>query len=331
MNRHLKIFLMSFSIVILLVGCGKKGEEQSPVQELGNQKRLPIIDIHMHTFQWDVLGNPPPPNQVTGVVPSARTDKEALEAYLAEMERYNIVKAVGFAQLDMVKMWTAASPERIIGGIQFPNFQYSGNPTAVNEWPDIGILRTEYESGNLSVMGEITAQYSGVAANDPRLEPYFALAEELDIPVCIHCALGPPGSPYGSHPNLRAALGNPLLLEDVLIRHPKLRIYIAHAGHPYLEETKAIMWLYPNVYADISVLNWLFPREDFYDYLQSLIRSGLGKRLMYGSDQMIWPDAVGMSIDSIESADFLTEEQKRDIFYNNAARFLGLNENTLNQ
>ena len=47
---------------------------------------------------------------------------------------------------------------------------------------------------------------------------------------------------------------------------------------------------------------------------------------MFGSDQMIWPDAVGMAIEGVESADFLTKEQKRDIFYNNAVRFLRLDE-----
>ena len=47
---------------------------------------------------------------------------------------------------------------------------------------------------------------------------------------------------------------------------------------------------------------------------------------MYGSDQMIWPEAIAKSIDAIESADVLTPEQKRDIFYNNAARFLRLSE-----
>lgn len=321
MNHNLKIFLLCFSIVLLIVGCGKK-EEPSTIQEISSQERLPIIDMHMHTFQWNRYGDPPPSNPVSGVVPAARTDKEAIDAYLANMERYNIVKAVGFAQLDMVKMWTSAAPERILGGIQFPENSIPESPTSVIEWPDLNLLRAEYESGNLAVMGEITAQYAGIAANDPRLEPYFALAEELDIPVCIHSSLGNPGAPYGTDPELRAALGNPLLLEEVLVRHPKLRIYIAHAGCPYLEETKAIMWLYPNVYADISVLNWILPREEFYDYLRSLIRFGLGKRLMYGSDQMIWPDAVGISIEAIESADFLTEEQKRDIFYNNAVRFL---------
>ncbi len=41
---------------------------------------------------------------------------------------------------------------------------------------------------------------------------------------------------------------------------------------------------------------------------------------------MIWPETIRLAIETIESADFLTDEQKRDIFYNNAARFLRLDE-----
>ncbi|OGD25906.1 MAG: hypothetical protein A2Y56_11765 [Candidatus Aminicenantes bacterium RBG_13_63_10] len=45
---------------------------------------------------------------------------------------------------------------------------------------------------------------------------------------------------------------------------------------------------------------------------------------MFGSDQMDWPDAIGLAVETIEKADFLSTAQKRDIFYNNAARFLRL-------
>jgi hypothetical protein len=69
-----------------------------------------------------------------------------------------------------------------------------------------------------------------VAPNDPKLEPYFALAEELDIPVCLHTGFGPPMSPYMGDPNFRMRHGNPLLLEDVLVKHPRLRIYIAQVN-----------------------------------------------------------------------------------------------------
>ena len=36
---------------------------------------------------------------------------------------------------------------------------------------------------------------------------------------------------------------------------------------------------------------------------------------MFGSDQMVWPEAIGMAVEAINSADFLTSEQKADIFY----------------
>jgi hypothetical protein len=37
--------------------------------------------------------------------------------------------------------------------------------------------------------------------------------------------------------------------------------------------------------------------QEFHEYLRALIRSGFGKRLMFGSDQMIWPEAVGLAVE----------------------------------
>lgn len=45
---------------------------------------------------------------------------------------------------------------------------------------------------------------------------------------------------------------------------------------------------------------------------------------MFGSDQMIWPGVIEASVRAIEDAPFLDDQQKRNIFYNNAARFLRL-------
>jgi predicted TIM-barrel fold metal-dependent hydrolase len=88
----------------------------------------------------------------------------------------------------------------------------------------------------------------------------------------------------------------------------------------------ALMYRYPQVYVDLSTISWIIPRNVFYGYLKGLINAGLEKRLMFGSDQMAWPETIGLAIEAIESAGFLTEEQKRDIFYNNAVRFLRLEE-----
>jgi predicted TIM-barrel fold metal-dependent hydrolase len=50
---------------------------------------------------------------------------------------------------------------------------------------------------------------------------------------------------------------------------------------------------------------------------------------MYGSDQMIWPEVIGETIEAIQDAEFLTESQKRDILYNNAAIFFRLSDATI--
>ena len=319
MKKFIHIFLASFFITFI-VSCANKKTFKPNLQ---NTKSYPIIDIHMHAFQWNKYGDPPPPNLITGKRPTARSNNEAIESYIAEMDRYNIVLAVGSGQLEMVKEMKAHVLNRFIGGIEFPKYTSPVNKR-MEKWPSLNALRILYESGQLKIMGEITAQYAGVAPNDPKLEPYFALAEELDIPVCLHTGFGPPMSPYMGDPNFRMRHGNPLLLEDVLVKHSRLRIYIAHGGYPNLSETIALMLMYRQVYMDISAINWLLTREEFHAYLQRLMQARLGKRIMFGTDQMIWPDAVGMSVDAIESATFLTEAQKRDIFFENAARFLRL-------
>jgi len=89
-----------------------------------------------------------------------------------------------------------------------------------------------------------------------------------------------------------------------------------HAGYPFFEDTIALMGVYPNVYADLSRINWSIPRPAFHDYLKRLIDAGLESRLMFGS----------LAVEGIESAVFLMEQQREDIFYNNAARFLRLEQ-----
>jgi len=236
-----------------------------------------------------------------------------MEATLAEMRRYNITLAVTSGPLEVLYLWKSKEPERIIGGVYFDE---------VTSLPDVEQLRQQFMSGRLGVLGELVAQHVGLSLNDSLFDPYLTLAEELNIPVGVHTGLGPAETPYTCCPKFRVTYGNPILLEEVLVKHPKLRLYLMHGGWPYLEETKAIMSVYPQVYADLATINWIIPREEFHEYLKDLIRAGFGKRLMFGSDQMVWPEAIGMAIEGIESAKFLSKEEKRDIFYNNAARFL---------
>jgi predicted TIM-barrel fold metal-dependent hydrolase len=84
-------------------------------------------------------------------------------------------------------------------------------------------------------MGEISNQYVGIGPEDERMEPWWALAEEMNIPVQIHMGGGPPGT-ISFSPAYRVGLGNPLLLEPVLARHPNLRISVQHMADGFSEE-----------------------------------------------------------------------------------------------
>jgi predicted TIM-barrel fold metal-dependent hydrolase len=280
-----------------------------------SQERQPIIDMHMHIgAPLDLPAGAPAPclpqpciRQGHASANSADNLKKTLEV----MDRYNIVK--GFlSDLDTgdLREWAKAAPGRFIIS------PFILDPSKA---PSPDDLRKELAAKRLAGIGEIGSQLIGIAPNDPRLAPYFALAEEFDVPVLIHTeGIGPPLHSF------RSAAGSPLLLEEVLVRHPKLRIFVENSGFPYLDEMIAMMYQYPQLYGDLSTMTWIIPRSAFYDYLQRLIKAGLGKRLMFGSDQMSWPEMIGKGIEAIEDADFLTNDQKRDILYNNAVRFLKL-------
>jgi predicted TIM-barrel fold metal-dependent hydrolase len=161
------------------------------------------------------------------------------------------------------------------------------------------------------------------------MEGIWRLAEELDIPMALHMGTGPRNAAYSGFPNYRADNGRPLLLENILVKHPKVRVYIMHAGWPFLDEIIALLYYHPQVYVDTGIIDWGIPIRDFHYYLKRIVDAGYGNRTMFGSDQMLWPRSIPTAIESIEKADFLTEQQKRNILYNNAARFLRLSQETI--
>ncbi|SHL57564.1 Amidohydrolase [Roseovarius marisflavi] len=218
--------------------------------------------------------------------------------------------------------------ERFVGGIEFPRRTlpvYRREST----YPDPDDLRALYASGELGLMGEVTAQYAGLAPTAQDLAPYFALAAEMGVPVSFHTGFGPQMSAQRGDADFRMRLGNPLLLEDVLVRHPDLHLYIAHGGYPYLDDTVALMMQYSQVYVDISAIDWLLTRDEFHRYLRRLVDARLGARIPFGTDQMIWPDTVARAIEAVESAAFLSEHQKHAIFFRNAAEFFDLDADHL--
>lgn len=68
----------------------------------------------------------------------------------------------------------------------------------------------------------------------------------------------------------------------MLVRHPDLRLYVMHAGWPFLDEMIGLLYMHPQVYIDVAVINWVLPRKEFHRYLRRLVEAGFGDRIMYG-------------------------------------------------
>lgn len=301
----------------------------------------PVLDMHLHAFPADAQGPPPlamctpipefpawdPASPYAAVflgmlqdppcddpVWSPETDEALMEETVEVMERNNVYGVLSGTP-ERVARWREAAPGRFLQGLGF-------NVATTAVTPDS--LRRLAEGGRLDVLAEVTNQYSGIAPDDERMEPYWALAEELDIPVGIHIGPGPPGSPYLGFPDYRARLHSPLTLEPVLLRHPGLRVYVMHAGFPMIDELLALLYAHPQVYVEVGVI--VFTRPDFYPFLRRIVEAGHANRVMFGSDQMVWPGVIERAIRRIEEAPFLSDTQKRAILYDNAARFLRLDD-----
>jgi hypothetical protein len=300
-----------------------------------NHKSVPpVIDMHVHANSVSNVGPPSePPLDLPYNDPSndwaktfsewysntkyknpASTDKELMDQTLEIFKKRNIYAMVCGNHLDE---YIKNGGNRIIPGLAF-SINYGGTAQEIKE-----LLST----GKYKVFGEIALQYEGISPGDSVFEPFLKIADEMDIPIAIHIGPGPPGAPYiPGIGKFRAKLNSPLVIEEALIHHPKLRVCIMHAGWPMLDDMLAVLWTYPQVYVDVGLICYAIPRAEFYSYLKRIVEAGFGKRVMYGSDQMNWPNSTETGIDAIEKAPFLSESQKRDILYNNAARFLRLSE-----
>jgi hypothetical protein len=298
----------------------------------------PVIDVHVHAMDESFPGlGPMCPNTSAFAASDPRTQEapfgwvreectpklytsakgEYLKDVVAEMERLNVT-AVVLGDPKSVQKWRDAAPRRVIPGTSFSEGFPPGGRVPLEE------LRKAFTKDGFKVMGEIGLQYEGLSPSDPSVDAYFALAEELDVPVAIHMGTGGSGRANVAMPKFRASMGNPLLLEDLLARHPKLRVQVMHAGYPMIDNMLTLLQASSHVSVDVAGLVWSYPLKEVNRYIERLVDAGFEDRVMFGTDQMAWPRLMAYSISLIQNADYLTPKQKRAILYDNAARFLRL-------
>lgn len=147
----------------------------------------------------------------------------------------------------------------------------------------------------------------GVAPNDRRCYPLYAKCAELGIPVGLQVG-------HSAEP-LPSDIGRPMLVDDVAIDFPNLKINLSHTGWPWTGEFISMLWRHPNVYGDIA---GYFPKTLDAELVRAMDRQ-LRHKVMLGSNGL----SLSRCLQELDELP-LREETKVRIRGENAAEFLGL-------
>jgi len=157
----------------------------------------------------------------------------------------------------------------------------------------------------------------GFAPNDPLAYPLYEVIEELGVPALFHTGQTGIGAGVPGGGGIRLRYSNPMLVDDVAVDFPQLRIILAHPSFPWQDEALAVATHKPYVHIDLS--GWspkYFPPQ-----LVQYANSQLSRKVLFGSDfPLITPDRW---LADFEQAPF-KDEVRPLILKENAARLLGL-------
>lgn len=152
--------------------------------------------------------------------------------------------------------------------------------------------------------------YQHFYPNDNKLFPIYERAQALNIPVMIHT-----GSSV--FPGSLMKYGNPLLLDEIAVFFPKLKIIQSHAGRGFwYDRAFFLAGLHENVYMDVTGL----PPQNLLKYFPDLERNA--DKIVFGSD---WPGIIDIKKNVRAISDLpISEATKEKILGKNAAKLLGI-------
>jgi predicted TIM-barrel fold metal-dependent hydrolase len=147
--------------------------------------------------------------------------------------------------------------------------------------------------------------------------PLYELINHYKLPAIFHTGHSGMGTGMPGGGGIRLRYGQPMLVDEVAVAFPDIKIILAHPGWPWTDESLSMALHKPNVYIDLS--GWspkYFPPQ-----IIRYANSQLGHKFLFGSDfPLITPDKW---IAAYDEAGFKPELRDR-ILKGNAAKLLGL-------
>lgn len=152
---------------------------------------------------------------------------------------------------------------------------------------DDAVEQLDYAVKTLGLRGvKLGPIYQNIHPSDEKIRRVFRRAEELEVPILIH-----QGTTFCQNVSLEVA--NPVLLQPMALDFPKLKVVIAHMGHPWIGETLVLIRKHPSLYTDISAL--YYRPWQFYNALVLALEYGVLHKLLFGSDYPVTTPASTMA------------------------------------
>lgn len=195
-----------------------------------------------------------------------------LDDHLRAMEQVDRAVVVAFKAThsgihvpnDYVAAYVRRVPKKLIGFLSVE----PGDEDPVGE-----IERAVFDLGMKGIkLGPI---YQNFHPNDPKAYPIYEKAQQLHLPILFHM-----GTTFVQKGPLKYA--RPVLLEDVALRFPDLKMVIAHLGHPWEAETIVLIRKQPNLFSDISAL--FYRPWQFYTSFRLAMEYRVTDKLLFGTD-----------------------------------------------
>ncbi|MBO0748851.1 MAG: amidohydrolase [Porphyrobacter sp.] len=164
-------------------------------------------------------------------------------------------------------------------------------------------------------------KFHGIAQNahpaDRMAYPIYEVIAEYKLPAIFHTGHSGMGTGMRGGGGMRLKYGEPMLIDDVAVDFPDMKIILAHPSWPWVDQSLSMALHKDNVFIDLS--GWspkYFPKQ-----VIQYANTQLKHKMLFGSDfPLIHPDKW---IDAAKDVGF-REEVMPGIMKDNAARVLGL-------
>jgi predicted TIM-barrel fold metal-dependent hydrolase len=230
-----------------------------------------IVDCHTHFWKKEHWSEEMERDAYLATHSPPKTDIRE-EEHLKAMEPVDRAIVVGFRSShlgllvpnDAVARYVRAHPEKLIGF------------ASVDPWEKGYLDELHRAIEELKLRGlKLGPIYQNYHPMDWRMRPVYAYCQKHGLPILFH-----QGTTFARRAPLKYSF--PAQLEDVALEYPDLKFYIAHMGHPHIEDTVVLIRKQPNVYADVSAL--YYRPWQFYNGLMLAVEYGCAHKLLFGSD-----------------------------------------------